>query len=132
MVMEGKTVLVVDDEKKIRELLEMRLISEGYAVILGQNGEEGVELARKHMPDMIIMDVMMPRMDGAEAVRHIQEDPKTKNIPILFLTSIITKEEENEQAFGIQLDASKHKFMAKPFDTPALLAEIRAMITRSS
>ena len=128
--MEGKTVLVVDDEKRIRELLEMRLVSEGYQVILGQNGEEGVEMAKKYIPDAIIMDVMMPRMDGAEAVRLIQEYPMTRNIPVLFLTSIITKEEENEQAFGIQLDVSKYKFMAKPFDTPALLGEIKNMISR--
>ena len=70
--MPGKKILVVDDEKKIRELLEIRLVSEGYEVILGQNGEEGVELAGKHLPDAIIMDVMMPRMDGADAVRLIQ------------------------------------------------------------
>ena len=129
--MPGKKILVVDDEKKIRELLEMRLASEGYEVVLGQNGEEGVELAKRHLPDAIIMDVMMPRMDGADAVRLIQEDPATKHIPVLFLTSIITREEEQGQAFGIQLDASKHKFMAKPFDTPALLEEIRKMIARS-
>ena len=127
-----KTVLVVDDEKRIRELLELRLVSEGYQVILGQNGEEGVELARKYIPDAIIMDVMMPRMDGAEAVRLIQEYPTTRNIPVLFLTSIITKEEEDKQAFGIRLDTSKHKFMAKPFDTPALLEEVKKMTTKTS
>jgi len=127
--MEGKKVLVVDDEKKIRELLEMRLTSEGYEVILGKNGEEGVELAKKHLPDAIIMDVMMPRMDGAEAVRFIKENPATKHIPIMFLTSIITKEEEDSQPFGIQLDSSKHKFMAKPFDTPVLLEEIKKMVS---
>jgi two-component system alkaline phosphatase synthesis response regulator PhoP len=129
--MQGKKVLVVDDEKRIRELLEIRLVSEGYEVILGQNGEEGVALAKKHLPDAIIMDVMMPLMDGAEAVRCIQEDPVTKHIPVLFLTSIITKEEEKGRAFGIQIDAAKHKFMAKPFDTPILLAEIRKMIVQS-
>lgn|SRR3990167_4843045 len=128
--MPGKKILVVDDEKKIRELLEIRLVSEGYEVILGQNGEEGVELAGKHLPDAIIMDVMMPRMDGADAVRLIQENPATKHIPVLFLTSIITPEEEKGQAFGIHLDAAKHKFMAKPFDTPVLLAEIRKMTAK--
>jgi len=123
--MADRTILVVDDEKKIREMLDLRLTSEGYTVIQAENGEEGVLQAKKHKPDMIIMDVMMPRMDGAEAVKVIQEDPDTKDIPVIFLTSMITKEEENEQAFGIELDAKKHKFIAKPFDTANLLAEIQ-------
>ena len=126
--MAGKKILVVDDEKKIRELLDLRLSSEGYEVVLAQDGEHGVEMARKHLPDLIIMDVMMPRMDGAEAVKIIQEDAVTRHIPIIFLTSIITKEEESQQAFGIQLDTSKHRFMAKPFETPRLLAEIKKII----
>ena len=123
--MKDKTILVVDDEKKIRELLDLRLSAEGYTVIQAENGEEGVLQARKHHPDLILMDVMMPRMDGAEAVKEIQDDPSTKNIPVIFLTSMITKEEESEQAFGIQLDAKNHKFIAKPFDTASLLAEIQ-------
>jgi len=123
--MNGKKILVVDDEKKIRELLELRLASEGYEVLQADNGEEGIEQARKQKPDLIIMDVMMPRMDGAEAVGHLKEDPQTKDIPVIFLTSMITKEEENEQAFGIQMNAKQHKFLAKPFDTPTLLAEVQ-------
>ena len=123
-----KTILVVDDEKKIRELLELRLTSEGYDVLLAQNGEEGVDSARKNKPDLIIMDVMMPRMDGPEAVKIIQEDANIKDIPIIFLTSIITKEEEESQPFGIQLEPGKHRFFAKPFDTPVLLAEIKKII----
>jgi len=123
--MADRTILIVDDEKKIRELLDLRLTSEGYKVIQAENGEEGVSQAKKHVPDMIIMDVMMPLMDGAEAVRLIQEDAATKDIPVIFLTSMITKEEENDQAFGIQLDAKKHKLIAKPFDTANLLTEIQ-------
>jgi len=127
--MAGKTILVVDDEKKIRELLKLRLSAEGYKVVQAEDGEEAVEQARKNSPDLILMDVMMPRMDGAEAARELHEDPKTKDIPVIFLTSMITKEEENDQAFGIQLDTGKHKFIAKPFDTPSLLAEIQKTLT---
>lgn len=123
--MTGKKILIVDDEKKIRELLEMRLSSEGYEVIQAKDGEEGVSQALAHHPDLIIMDVMMPKMDGAQAVGILAEDPRTKEIPVIFLTSMITKEEETDQAFGIQLDTRKHRFMAKPFETPALLAEIQ-------
>ena len=122
--MEGKTILIVDDEKKIRELLDLRLSSEGFSVIQAADGEEGVAQAREHSPDLIIMDVMMPKMDGAEAVKELQENSATKDIPVIFLTSIITKEEETDQAFGIQLDTKKHRFIAKPFETPVLIAEI--------
>ena len=122
--MEGATILIVDDEKKIRELLDLRLSAEGFAVIQAADGEEGVAAARKHSPDLILMDVMMPKMDGAEAVNELRQDPATKDIPIIFLTSMITKEEETNQAFGIQLDVKKHRFIAKPFETPSLIAEI--------
>lgn len=123
--MGNKKILVVDDERKIRELLQLRLTNEGYQVIQAANGEEGIEQARHNAPDLIIMDVMMPKMDGAEAVSILKNDPATKNIPVIFLTSMITKEEETSQAFGIQLDARKHRFIAKPFETPVLLAEIQ-------
>lgn len=123
-----KTILVVDDEKKIRELLELRLTDEGFKVILATNGEEAVQEARKSNPDLILMDVMMPKMDGAEAAAILAEDLKTKNIPVLFLTSMITKEEETDQAFGIQLNAKAHKFIAKPFETQSLVTEIHKAI----
>lgn len=122
--MEGTTILIVDDEKKIRELLDLRLTDEGFTVIQAADGEEGVLAARKHSPDLILMDVMMPKMDGAEAVNALQQDPATKDIPVIFLTSMITKEEETSQAFGIQLNTKNHRFIAKPFETSSLIAEI--------
>ena len=125
--MERKKILVVDDEKKLRELLDMRLSSAGYEVIQARHGEEGVEQAKEHLPDLILMDVMMPRMDGGEAVKCLEEDPSTKDIPVIFLTAIITKEEEN-QAFGIQLDAAKYRVIAKPFDPQSLLVEIKKVL----
>jgi two-component system alkaline phosphatase synthesis response regulator PhoP len=128
--MESAKILVVDDEIKIRELLDLRLSAEGFEVLQAADGEEGVLQARKHLPDLILMDVMMPKMDGAEAVKELQEDPSTKDIPVIFLTSMITKEEETNQAFGIQLDAKRHKFIAKPFETPSLLAEIQKALNR--
>ena len=122
--MEDTTILIVDDEKKIRELIDLRLSAEGFKVIQAADGHEGMQQARKHSPDLILMDVMMPKMDGAEAVNELQQDPATKDIPVIFLTSMITKEEEKSQAFGIQLDTKQHRFIAKPFETENLLAEI--------
>ncbi len=128
--MGSKKILIVDDEKKIRELLELRLTDEGFEVLQAADGEEGVEQARKHSPDLILMDVMMPKMDGAEAVNVLQQDQKTKDIPVIFLTSMITKEEEASQAFGIEIDTKKHQFIAKPFDTPSLVAEIHKALNK--
>lgn len=128
--MESKKILIVDDEKKIRELLELRLTDEGFEVLQAADGEEGVEQARKHSPDLILMDVMMPKMDGAEAVNVLQQDQKTKDIPVIFLTSMITKEEEASQAFGIEIDTKKHQYIAKPFDTPSLVAEIHKALNK--
>jgi len=126
--MKDKKILIVDDEKKFRELLELRLSAEGFRVIEAADGEEGVAAARKHSPDLILMDVMMPKMDGAEAVGELQKDPATKDIPVIFLTSMVTKEEETSQAFGIQLDTKKHRFIAKPFETPSLIVEIHKVL----
>jgi CheY-like chemotaxis protein len=123
--MAHKKILVVDDESKIRELLDMRLSSEGYDVIQAKDGEEAVLMAKKHKPDLILMDVMMPKMDGAEAAGVLGRESSTKDIPVIFLTSMITKEEEESQAFGIQLDVKKRHFIAKPFETANLLAEIQ-------
>ncbi len=122
--MEGKKILVVDDEKKIRELLELRLSSAGYQVLQAKDGEEGVEMARRYAPDLILMDVMMPKMDGPEAVSHLEEDSRTNEIPVIFLTAIITKEEEESQGAGFQVDASRYQFIAKPFDGEELLEAI--------
>ena len=127
--MTGKTILIVDDEKRMLEMLETRLSSAGYQVVQARDGEEGVEQAKKYLPDLILMDIMMPKMDGSQAVGWLQKDPKTKNIPVIFLTAIITKEEEKEQAFGIQLDVSKYRFIAKPFDTVSLLSEIETVLS---
>ena len=128
--MEDTTILIVDDEKKIRELLDLRLTDEGFTVIQAADGEEGVLAARKHSPDLILMDVMMPKMDGAESANALQQDPATKDIPVIFLTSMITKEEETSQAFGIEIDTKKYKFIAKPFETPSLIAEIHKALNK--
>jgi len=69
--MEEAKILVVDDEKKIRELLDLRLTAEGFSVIQAADGEEAVAAARKHSPNLILMDVMMPKMDGADAVNEL-------------------------------------------------------------
>lgn len=80
-------ILLVDDEPAIREMYQRRLIQEGYKVITASNGREGIEMTKQHKPDMVLMDVKMPEMDGIEAATKLKEDSELKNIKIVFLTA---------------------------------------------
>ena len=119
---EGKRlkILLVDDEESFLELAEIKLKRLGYKVITATTGENCLKLAEKESPDLVLLDVMMPGMDGGETAHLLLENPKTKNIPIIFLTSIISKREEQE-CLG---EPGGHLFVAKPFDTKRLLGAI--------
>lgn len=90
-------ILVVDDEEKVVDLYKDMLSKEGFSVLTATNGKDCLRLAEKEVPDLILLDVMMPGMDGGQTAQNLLENVKTKNIPIIFLTSIVTKEEEAEQ-----------------------------------
>src|SRR6185369_1136012 len=82
-----KTVLVVEDEKPLAAILESRLTEEGFNVLKGTNGQEGLELAIKHIPDVIVLDLLMPIMEGKSMLRKLRETPECKNIPVIVLTN---------------------------------------------
>jgi len=82
-----KTILVVDDEKDLLDLIEYNLKKEGFNVLKAENGEEGIERAKEFHPDLVLMDIMMPKMDGMEAVEKMRKDDELKSIPIIFLTA---------------------------------------------
>jgi len=90
-------VLIVDDDEKERELYQDILLSEGFEVLTASDGDSGLKLAIKDIPDLILLDVMMPNKKGSEVSRDLLENNRTKNIPVIFLTSIITEEEVNAQ-----------------------------------
>ena len=125
-------VLLVDDHALFREGLRALLSDQDDIEIVAEavDGLDAIQLVPQLLPDIILMDVMMPKMDGAEAVNVLQQDQKTKDIPVIFLTSMITKEEETSQAFGIEIDTKKHQYIAKPFDTPSLVAEIHKALNK--
>ena len=93
----AKKILIVDDEKQVANLLRDSLSREGFEVLTVNSGENCLRLAEEEIPDLILLDVMMPGMDGGETARKLLENSKTENIPIIFLTGIITKDEEIEQ-----------------------------------
>jgi len=94
--MAGKKILIVDDDVKMLRLVSDLLSHEGFDVITASNGNDGIKLAAERIPDLIILDVMMPEKDGGQIGRELSENNKTKNIPIVFLSSLITENDVGE------------------------------------
>lgn len=121
-----KKILVVDDEEEIVVRLRNILKRANYDVISTTKGREVLELAKNHQPDLIILDILMPDMEGSEVASVLAQDPSTANIPILFLTGvIITKEEESL----LGRKAGKHYLMAKPTTAKELLDMVREVLS---
>ncbi len=118
-----KTILVVDDEPRYLRLVEMSLTSNEYAVETATNGKEAVEVVAQHQPDLILLDVMMPIMDGFSATHRIRE---FSNVPIIIVTA---KGEEHDRVRG--LDGGADDYIVKPFSAQELLARVRAVLRRA-
>ena len=119
----GKKVLVVDDEKSIVEILTLNLKNEGYTVCEAYDGEEAVRKAESEKPDLILLDVMLPNMDGFSVCKKIRE---TSSVPILMITA---REEEVDKVLGLELGADD--YITKPFSVRELLARVKANMRRS-
>ena len=120
------TVLIVDDDDDILELLYYNLKKEGYDVEKASNGQEAVEVAKRFMPELIIMDIMMPKMDGVEACRIIRQIPELFNIHVVFLTARV--EEYSEVA---AFESGADDYIAKPIKPRALMSRVNAYFKRS-
>ena len=121
--MSNKTILTVDDEERVLQLINDILSSKGYDVLTAGNGKEAIRKSKKSLPDLIIMDIMMPDLDGAEAVKLLKEDPSTKDIPILFLSGIIMKE-EGKPDMDINVGGDFYSALSKPFGAQELLTAV--------
>jgi DNA-binding response OmpR family regulator len=120
-----KRILVADDEPDVRELVVYRMKRSGYDVIEAKNGEEAFELAVANIPDLIVADVMMPRVDGYELTRRLRAEQTTQRIPIILLTAK-TQEADVSQGF----DAGADDYLKKPFNPDELVARVRAVLGR--
>ena len=116
-------ILVVDDERPIADILKFNLEREGYQVLLAYDGEAAVELALRELPDVIVLDIMLPGLDGFEACRRIRE---RSAVPIIMLTA---KEEESDKVQGLELGADD--YVTKPFSPRELVARVRAILRRA-
>jgi two-component system cell cycle response regulator DivK len=119
-----KTILIVEDEPRNLKLLRDLLQRFGYEILEASDGEQGVKLAGEKIPDMILMDIMMPKMDGLEATRIIKADEKTKHIPIIALTSYAMKGDREKT-----IEAGCDGYIAKPIDIKEVLKAIEHFLT---
>ncbi len=117
-----KKILVVDDEKNIVNIISFNLKKEGYEVLSAKDGEEGVKKAMEFLPDLILLDIMMPNMDGYEACKQIRQK---SNVPIIMLTA---RAEEVDKVLGLELGADD--YVTKPFSVRELIARVKANLRR--
>jgi len=123
--MDTNKILIVDDERDALRILEKELAARGYSIIAADNGNDALNLAKSEHPDLIVLDIWMPDMDGSEVAARLKEDLTTKDIPIIFLTCLFQKREEEEQG---RVVAGK-VLMAKPYSISALSTRIRELLT---
>jgi two-component system, OmpR family, phosphate regulon response regulator PhoB len=118
-------ILVIEDERDLQKVLEFNLGQAGHEVLTALGGRPGLQLAREHHPDLVLLDLMLPDLDGTEVCRALKRDPATSRIPVLMLTA---KGEEVDRIFGLQLGADD--YVVKPFSVRELLLRIGAVLRR--
>lgn len=123
--MSKQTILVVDDEQDLLDLIEYNLRQEGYNVLKAENGADGIQMAKEHMPDLVLLDIMMPQMDGIEVCDRMREDSTLSHIPIIFLTA---RSDEKTEIEGLNKGADD--FITKPISTTKLVSRIKAVLRR--
>ncbi len=119
-------ILVVDDEKNILELVRFNLEREGFQVLTALDGAGGLESARKEQPDLIVLDVMLPGMNGLEICQELHREPVTKKIPVIMLSA---RAEEVDRILGLEMGADD--YITKPFSPRELVARIKARLRRA-
>jgi DNA-binding response OmpR family regulator len=124
--MHKQRILIVDDERDALRILEKELAARGYSIIAADNGNDALNLAKSEHPDLIVLDIWMPDMDGSEVAARLKEDLTTKDIPIIFLTCLFQKREEEEEQGRV---VAGKVLMAKPYSISALSTRIRELLT---
>ena len=119
-------ILIVDDDPVIVRLLQINFRLEGYEVDTASRGEEALRRVRDHLPDVVILDVMMPGIDGWEVCRKLKENPAVKHVPVIFL-SARAQDEDRQRGYALGLD----EYVTKPFDPAHLVEIVRSALARS-
>jgi len=122
-----KTILIVEDNQDLRQVLQVQLEHRGYETILARSGKQAVDIATAQLPDLIVMDIRMPEMDGFQATRLIRKNPKTRSIPILAVTVLETHEERE-----LCLQSGCDDYLPKPFTHLQLSSRIEKLLKQDS
>jgi two-component system cell cycle response regulator DivK len=117
------TILIVEDNEMNRDMLSRRLVTRGFAVLIAVDGEEGIAVARTNMPDLILMDMSLPVVDGWEATRRLKSDDRLKHIPVIALTAHAMANDRDKA-----LEAGCDDYDTKPIELPRLLAKMDALL----
>lgn len=125
--MAGERILVVDDEEDLLELVNYNLSKEGYRVACVSTGEAAINEARNTLPDVVVLDLLLPHVDGLNVCKTLKGDPRTQHIPVIMLTA---KSEEADVVTGLELGADD--YITKPFGVAELIARVRAVLRRTS
>jgi two-component system phosphate regulon response regulator PhoB len=120
-----KQILVIEDDPDIVEVLVYNLTREGYEVVAAESGEDGLSLARAHTPDLVLLDLMLPGMEGLQVCRALKNDPATRGVPVIMLTA---KTEDADIVTGLEMGADD--YITKPFSPRVLTARVRAVLRR--
>ena len=122
-------ILIIDDEEDFGHFIKLNLERTGeFEVLVSTEGKQGIVLAKSHNPDLILLDIMMPEMDGTEIAEHLLDDTSTKDIPIVFLTALVKKGELKDKTGRI---AGRY-FIAKPVTSDELIAKIKSVLEKRS
>ena len=124
--MSTQTVLIIEDEPSLVEVLSYNLEKEGFEVLTANNGRDGLERARSALPDLVILDLMLPLVDGLQVCSQLRSDPKTQNIRVLMLTA---RSEETDEVVGFNVGADD--YVSKPFKVRPLIHRIKALLRRN-
>src|SRR5262249_14046623 len=119
-------ILIIEDERGLTEVLSYNLQREGYEVAVAHDGQEGLRKAQMQLPDLVLLDLMLPAMDGLEVCRELRGGERTRNVPILMLTA---KAEETDQVVGFTMGADD--YVTKPFNVKVLLQRVKALLRRA-
>ncbi|MDE1920247.1 MAG: response regulator [Candidatus Omnitrophica bacterium] len=118
-------ILIVDDDQNLTHVTRTALAQKGYEVAVCHSTGKAIDQIKRMKPDLILMDIMMPEVSGPEAVRNFQKDPDFKNIPIIFLTGLISSDEEDLEETGINIDGTVYQTLGKPYEIDDLLKTVR-------
>lgn len=124
--MENKKILIVDDEEELLNLVDTILSRKGYDTLKAETGSGGIDKAKQNMPDLILMDIVLPDMDGSEAIKILQDFPQTSDIPAIFLSGMVSKDDGED--FCINVGGKRYIALAKPISPQVLLDAVSSAL----